>query len=126
MKESGAKVLCVEDDPEYLALIVGLLADSGSTVVSCETVESALGILSIQAIQLILLDLHLPGKGGLYLLDELARSTNWKVIPVIILSGGEAQPLVQFPQVVAWISKSTGARELHEKISNFVKSNSAV
>ncbi len=119
MESPGVKILCIEDNQEYLALIVGLLANSGTTVCSCQTAESALQILSNEPIKLILLDLHLPGKGGLFLLESLARSFTWKTIPVIILTATEVQPLPQYPQVVEWISKSTEAKKLYEKICLF-------
>ena len=84
-----ARILLVDDDPGVTRAVAGLLADEGYAtqgVASAAEARAALAAGDVPA--LVLLDLRMPGEGGLALLQSLPRP--WPA-PVVVLSG-EASP----------------------------------
>lgn len=82
------RVLIVEDDP---LLGVGLttgLGQDGFIADWVQTAESALHALRLEHIDLLVLDLGLPGRDGLSLLRELRR--DGVTLPVLILTARDA------------------------------------
>jgi DNA-binding response OmpR family regulator len=82
--EDRFRVLVVEDDPDYRLVLTTML--EASAFESCEAADgpSALAMVEAEAIDLVLLDLTLPGMDGFGVLRALrARSE----VPVIVLSG---------------------------------------
>ena len=85
LRNRSARVLIV-DDEEYLRhLIKGLLEPEGCQVYAASNGEDGLTCVSLQGIDLILLDLKMPGMNGPTFLFEL-RKTH-KNLPVIIVTG---------------------------------------
>ena len=64
-------VLVVEDDGPVRRACCEVAAGMGCAVVQAENVPAARRILKFQKIDLLLLDLRLPGGGGLTLLEEV-------------------------------------------------------
>jgi chemotaxis family two-component system response regulator Rcp1 len=88
----ATEILIVEDNPADAKLAAeALLEASASTHVTIKpTGEEAIAFLQDPLAprnDLIFMDLHLPGKGGLEVLAELQRDTRLKNIPVVILTG---------------------------------------
>jgi putative two-component system response regulator len=67
-------ILCVDDDAQVRGLISRLLADSGHDCVSVGSAEEARGILEERSFAVVLCDICLPGRSGLELVEELART----------------------------------------------------
>lgn len=85
--ESNKKILLVDDDrvPRYYARRV--LEAEGYEVLESNTGDDALAILLAQDIDLVLLDINMPGKDGYetcQLIRHQVKNTN---LPVIIVSG---------------------------------------
>lgn len=80
----SARVLVVEDDEDSRDAVVGLLEHAGYDVIAAPGAGQAVSILRSSEVDLMLLDLRLPGADGFDVLAEI-RST--RSIPVIILSG---------------------------------------
>ena len=78
-----AEILIIEDEVEIAELISLYLSNDGLESVHAETAEDALEIISSRRIDLIVLDLNLPGMDGFEFLQKLR---NTKKIPVIIVS----------------------------------------
>jgi CheY-like chemotaxis protein len=92
-------ILLVEDDPEFFLLIREAFGEFGlpinlQVVRDGTELEKFLRELDGQHadlfLDLILLDLNLPGKSGKELLRELKADQKWQIVPVIILSGSTA------------------------------------
>jgi two-component system response regulator RegX3 len=81
-----AKILIIEDEVEIAELISLYLKKDGLDSVHCETAEDALTIIENSDIDLIVLDINLPGMDGFEFLQKL-RIT--KKIPVVIVSARE-------------------------------------
>ena len=58
-------ILCVDDEPANLKLLENILVPRGYEVVSAATGEDALQKIKTRTIDLVLLDLMLPGMDGL-------------------------------------------------------------
>lgn len=80
------KILAVDDAKDTLMLLDFDLAEEGYQVFSAESGELALGVLEEQAIDLILLDMYMPGISGLAMLQKLKSHSASMNIPVIMLS----------------------------------------
>jgi DNA-binding response OmpR family regulator len=73
-----------DDDTDIRALISESLNRAGYSVVECAEGRSALALLLGGSIDLVVLDLALPGLPGLDVLSDLRRTSE---VPVIIVSG---------------------------------------
>jgi two-component system nitrogen regulation response regulator NtrX len=78
-------ILVVDDERGILAALKGILEDEGYRPVLVEDGESALRRLAEQPVDLVLLDIWLPGRDGVAILQEITKG--WPGIPVIMMSG---------------------------------------
>jgi DNA-binding NtrC family response regulator len=67
----GLHVLVVDDDAPMRRTCSEVAAAMGCAVVVADSVQAAQGILRFQKVDLLLLDLRLPGGGGLTLLEQV-------------------------------------------------------
>lgn len=81
-----ASFLVVEDDPWSQQLVRDVLELYGHTVASAETITQARAALLAGRPDLVLLDIHIPGGGGLQLLREIRTSDTFHDLPVIALT----------------------------------------
>ena len=93
-------ILIVEDNPGDRKLIEHSLKSQyiADNIYTAETGEQALDFLkdckiseSIQKPDIILLDLNMPGMGGLEFLKRMKQCDNIKSIPVIVLTTSDAK-----------------------------------
>lgn len=82
------RVLVVDDDPHLLGAIENGLAARGYKVVTATTGEEALDLLTTAEVDIILVDLGLPGISGR---DVIATVRETSEVPVIVLSVRDAQ-----------------------------------
>jgi two-component system response regulator GlrR len=87
---SRQKVLLVDDDPDLLRLLSMRLTAAGYEVVTAESGEKALALLSVSRPQLVITDLRMRGMDGLALFDAIHTSN--PVLPVIILTAHGSIP----------------------------------
>lgn len=64
-------VLVVDDDPGMRQVCYEIASSMGCAAMQAESVEAAQALLKFEKIDLLLLDLRLPGGGGLALLEEV-------------------------------------------------------
>jgi two-component system nitrogen regulation response regulator NtrX len=81
----GETILVVDDERGILAALKGILEDEGYRPVLVEDGESGLKRLREQPVDLVLLDIWLPGRDGVAILQEIGRE--WPGVPVIMMSG---------------------------------------
>jgi len=82
-------MLIVEDDAFNIQLIRSLLAKiSDTNMITTDDGSEALKILENgdEKIDIVLLDLHLPGKSGKEILEFIRRYKKFEDIPVLIIS----------------------------------------
>jgi CheY-like chemotaxis protein len=68
-----ARILVVDDQPDIADLLQLLLSRAGYEVQSAGTAEEALMLFSDRAFDLVLVDIVLPGCGGIALMQALRR-----------------------------------------------------
>ena len=78
------RVLVVDDEPAIRRFLRTSLAAQGYSVQEAEDGESGLALLGRNAFDVLVLDLGLPGMGGLDVLKKLRESGS--AVPVIVLS----------------------------------------
>ncbi|HEX9124270.1 MAG TPA: response regulator transcription factor [Actinomycetota bacterium] len=85
---TGERILVVDDDPQILqALRIGLRG-KGFEVLTAPNGETALDILATDGVDVVILDLGLPGIGGH---EVVERVRGWSSVPVVVLSAREDQ-----------------------------------
>jgi len=82
-KEAGV-ILAVDDMPENRELISRLLSRAGHTVISAESGEEALELLETRGVDVVLLDLMMPGIGGAEVLKKMKEHEGLRATPVIM------------------------------------------
>ena len=85
------RVLVVEDEPDIAALIAYQLTREGFRVETAATGTEALGAVSREVPDLVVLDRMLPGLSGDEVLQVLKGETATKTIPVLVLTAKREQ-----------------------------------
>jgi two-component system nitrogen regulation response regulator NtrX len=78
-------ILVVDDERGILVALKGILEDEGYRPVLVEDGEAALRLLREQPVDLVLLDIWLPGRDGVAVLQEIKQA--WPDLPVVMMSG---------------------------------------
>ncbi len=78
------QILVVDDEPQIRAMLGGLLKDAGHHVLTSGSGEDALALLQQQSVDLILLDMRLPGMSGLEVLQRMQE--HHFAIPTVMIS----------------------------------------
>src|ERR1043165_138998 len=87
-----SQVLFVEDDPKMPEVLAGFLQEANITLVHAADAASALKWVRDTPIDLVLLDLGLPGMNGFELLRQLKETPETQAIPVIVLTAWNSKP----------------------------------
>lgn len=122
-------ILVCEDDPAMIRIFQFLLRQQGiRTVHTTANGEEVLSLAQKQKPDLIVLDLMLPGKDGLQVLRELKQDSGCRLIPVIVVSGKEAQDQVRQAMMagaIDYVIKPFEPMELGVRIRTFLESLAA-
>ncbi len=81
---TSARILVVDDEPLVLRMAQRMLRPVASEVLTAESIEAALAVLSAQAVELVLTDLNLGDESGADLLDAIRR--RWPTLPVVMIT----------------------------------------
>ena len=84
-RAAPAKVLVVDDEEGIRFSLRGILEDEGYEVLDAESAEQALGILAACRVNLVFLDIWLPGMDGLAALERMLLMRPG--LPVLMISG---------------------------------------
>jgi len=91
------KVLVVEDDTFNRMLLKSLLVKVGNIkVLEAKDGLEALSILDHEAIDICLLDLHMPTLNGFETLEIIRNGTIFEKIPVIVITSDEVEKKKSF------------------------------
>jgi CheY-like chemotaxis protein len=80
------RILIVEHEPTHLKLADLVLSSAGHQVTRTESADEALKSVSECQPEIILLDLALPGRDGLWLVRELRASPQTRHIPIVAVT----------------------------------------
>jgi CheY-like chemotaxis protein len=81
-----ARILIIEDNPTNLQLIVYLLQAFGHTALEAMDGETGLELIRLEAPELVLCDIHLPGIDGFEVAHELKRHPVYSAIPLVAVT----------------------------------------
>ena len=115
-------VLVVEDDPALNRLITTLLVEQGFQVTSVVDGEEAYRAIKSNTVDLMVLDLHLPGVNGAELLVLL--NAEHRRLPVIVVSSPtqfEAANLKRFTNVRKQIRKPFRNDEIVQSVRDVLE-----
>ncbi len=90
MKTSKKNILIIEDDTDFAGFLKYLVEEAGYTALTASNSVQANRILLKQKPDLITLDLLLPGETGIKIFRKIRGSQNWKDIPIIVITGVDA------------------------------------
>jgi len=120
-----ARILAVDDEPELLSMLEDYLVARGFRVVTASNAQDARAILSSSKVELVLLDITLPGEDGLSLARHLREHGGPPVILVTAL--GTALDRIVGLEVGAddYVTKPFELRELLARIKNVLRRTAA-
>lgn len=126
MDPRNCSVLVCEDDPAMVRIFQFLLRQQGiARILTLDRGEHVLQTLNREKPALMLLDLMLPGKDGLTVLREMKQDPSASLVPVIIVSGREAQEQVAQAMTagaIDYVIKPFEPAELGMRIKTFLQS----
>lgn len=124
------KILLVEDDDDLAEMYELQLRWGQHQVKLAKDAQAALDVLDTFPAEAIVLDIMLPGHNGLSVLYELRSYSDWRRIPVIVLSNisldelGVSQAGLKALGVVQYLDKShTNTEQLLAAITSASSQN---
>ena len=90
VQQTGGKikqVLVAEDDDHLREALQEMLTNEGYRVITAEDGLEALDWLSRVTVDLVIVDILMPGLGGPELIERLRETSQWATIPILVLSG---------------------------------------
>ncbi|MGQ0631335.1 MAG: response regulator [Sporichthyaceae bacterium] len=113
------KVLLVEDDPVVSRTTVRMLRQRNYEVAAAPDAIAAIAIARSERPDVVILDLGLPGGGGLAVLERLRGLTVTAATPVVVVTGGATPAQLKDLAdggVTAVLTKPVGVDDLVEAI----------
>ena len=128
MVQAAPTILVVDDNISILTQIENMLLQEGYSVITATTGEIALEIFNSQTIDLILLDVILPGISGLEVLAAIRASKPEpkRTVPVIIVSvksSIEDIDLAIAAEATSYLVKPFRAEALLERVAQVLDPN---
>jgi CheY-like chemotaxis protein len=81
------KILVVDDEPEAIDYASAVLEENGYIAIGAEDGIEGIEKARVEKPDLVLLDIMMPGKGGIAMYRDLRMDEETKDIPVIIITG---------------------------------------
>jgi DNA-binding response OmpR family regulator len=120
----GKKILIVDDSPTYLNSLADLLRQDGHDVVLARCGEEALDLLAVDVVDAVILDLLMPGIGGLETCRRIRSDEALQHIPVMMLTGrddAEARKAGLLAGVDEFVIKSPELEVLRVRLRNLLR-----
>lgn len=84
VKRGSFTILAIDDDPEVLELLSGILEKEGFSVIKASSGKEGLELASRKEVDLIILDLMMPDMNGFEVMERLRSLPDTSDIPVIV------------------------------------------
>ena len=94
-KEEKKTICIIDDDPNILEIYGFKLKNEGFRVITAMDGEKGIELIKSDKPDLILLDIMMPIKNGLSVLEDLKKNSALSKIPVIILSNVSDNEIVE-------------------------------
>jgi len=120
---SVANILCIDDDPDVIAVKRAILENAGHTVASCSSVEAAVRELEARTYDAVVTDWRLGEESGRTIVQ--AARTN-PMVPVVVVSGYVAEAFqAAEPLADIYLEKPVDPRELVQILNTLLKARAA-
>ena len=95
------KILVIDDETSILETLAGILSDEGFTPICVDSAEKGLEKLKTEAVDLVLLDIWMPGMDGVEALQQIKKE--YPELQVVMISGhGTIETAVQATKIGAF------------------------
>ena len=117
-----ANILLIDDDEQLRSMLREALEEKGHTVVESQDGREGVALYQVNAIDLVICDLVMPGRGGISTIQEL--STMFPAVKIITMSGfsrGPGMNALEFTKelgALATLTKPFEITEMLEVIDN--------
>ncbi len=117
------KILLVEDNRANRKLMGGILRRAGYEVVEAETAEEGIEVALLGAIELVVMDIQLPGTDGITATRLLRANPKTQTLPIVAVTAhamrGDEQRILD-AGFDAYIAKPIAYREFLSEISRLL------
>jgi two-component system cell cycle response regulator len=127
--ERASRLLIVDDDESLTRALTTVLEDRGYLTSRLGSADRLTEYLDDHRIDLVLLDLNLPGVDGLTALEKVKRHPTHGAVPILILSGsppGESMIQALGSGAVDFVRKPFRVDELLARIETHLRANRAL
>ena len=117
-------ILVVDDHEANIALVEAILAPQGYTIIAASDGEQALKLVAAQPMDLILLDVMMPGMNGFDVCARLKEDERTRLIPIVLLTSlSDTQDRIRGIEVGAddFLSKPFDSSELSARVRSLLK-----
>ncbi|MFI5182215.1 MAG: HD domain-containing phosphohydrolase [Thermoanaerobaculia bacterium] len=121
--ESASRIFVVDDDEQVRTLLRRLLTRAGYAVEEFGMAEGALQAIRANPPDLVLLDLQLPDRSGIEVLEQIRESPATRLLPVVMMTGfgtREARLRAQRVGVTDFLAKPVPVDELLPRVRSLV------
>lgn len=109
------KILIAEDDEKLVLTLSHLFTAQGYQIITANDAAHAIRSATSDAVALLVLDLGLPGGGGLFVIETLRRIEKTSELPILVLTANIAMGIEEKARAMGandFIRKSCNAQEL--------------
>jgi len=123
-------ILIVEDEDFLIRALKDNLIADGYSVDTAKNGEEGIQKVKEKKPDLVLLDILMPKKDGFFVLEEIKKNPEWKLIPVIVLSNlGEDTTIKKALEMGAddfFVKSQHPIQEVIEKVKDYLEGRKAV
>jgi two-component system, OmpR family, KDP operon response regulator KdpE len=113
---SETKILVVDDEPQIRRVLRSTLTSSGYTIVEAKTGEEAVDLARKEKPDLVLLDVNMPGIGGMEACREIRRSSEAAIIMLTVRDAERDKVVALDAGADDYVVKPFGIEELLARI----------
>ena len=126
MNHGEQSVLVVDDNKDVRDLVVHFLSADGFHVFSASNGDDALAILKANEVNLVLLDVMMPGKSGLEVLSEIRGSSHKDIrdVPVMMITAKSSTDDIDLALATganSYVIKPFRATTIREKVRSILE-----
>ncbi len=117
MVKIPTRVLIVDDEADFVEMFALRLEQQGEKVSTASSGQEALDVLSEKEIDVVILDIRMPGMDGIETLQEIKN--RFPIVEVILLTGhGSTETAVEGMKLGAfdYLMKPADHKEINEKL----------
>jgi adenylate cyclase len=123
MPRDEVTILAVDDLPQNLRLLDAVLSPRGYRVLTASSGEEALGMLPTAGVDLVLLDILMPGLDGYEVCRRIRASEEFAYLPVVMITASGEQEKVRAIEAGAddFVSKPFDQGELLARVASLAR-----